>query len=48
MAAHTLEGIGVFQVREEFADEGENHADFDFIEASTAAPLPRQTRHLSG
>jgi hypothetical protein len=27
MAAHTLEDLGVFQVREELADEGENHAD---------------------
>ena len=25
MASHTLEGFGVLQVREELADEGENH-----------------------
>jgi hypothetical protein len=26
MAAYTLEGLGVLQVRQELADEGKNHA----------------------
>jgi hypothetical protein len=26
VAAHTLEGFGVLQVRQELADEGKNHA----------------------
>jgi hypothetical protein len=26
MAAYTLEGFGVLQVRQELADEGKNHA----------------------
>ena len=35
MAAYTLEGLGVFQVREELADEGENHAELILAAAET-------------
>ncbi len=32
MAAYTLKGFGVLQVREELADEGKNHADSILVE----------------
>ena len=32
MAAYTLEGFGVLQVREELADEGKNHAELILVD----------------
>ena len=32
MAAYTLEGFGVLQVRKELADEGKNHAELILVE----------------
>ena len=33
MAAYTLKSFGVLQVRQEFADEGKNHAELILVDA---------------
>jgi hypothetical protein len=37
MAAYTLKGFGVLQVRQELADEGKNHAQLILVEAWVSA-----------
>jgi hypothetical protein len=37
MAAYTLEGFGVLQVRQELADEGKNHARLILVEVWVSA-----------
>jgi hypothetical protein len=37
MAAYTLEGFGVLQVRQELADEGKNHAGLILVELRFSA-----------
>ena len=37
VAAHTLKGFGVFQVRQQLADEGKNHAELILVELRLSA-----------